>query len=247
MSELAPKFPLQNLSDSISVGVNKVVFRLSSHWLAAANTFFFLYAGLPFLAPILLTNGHSTSANGIYWVYHLLCHLFPSRAYFVAGEQVCLCHRCLAIYGSIFLGGVAYSLARTRLKPLPVKWYPFFLLPMALDGGMGMASELLQFIPMAALWIAGLVVIGLAAAVLLSQKLFTWQVAVILGSGILALAYLQFIGPHQSNLFLRNFTGILFGLGTVWVAYPLMDEGFADVHQDAQAKLAEEHPQNLYG
>ncbi len=237
MSQLLPNFSTDQFNQTVGTGANKFALWLARHWLAAANTFFFLYAGLPFLAPLLLANGHTRSANGIYWVYHLLCHLLPSRAYFVAGEQVCLCHRCIAIYGSIFLFGTIFSFVRHALKPLPPQWYLLFLLPMGLDGGMGLASELLQYIPMAVLWVTGLLVVGLVGLLLYSQKHLSWPVGIVLACIPLALAYLQFVGPHQSNLFLRNITGLAFGLGTVWVAYPLLQEGFGDVQRETESKL----------
>jgi uncharacterized membrane protein len=210
---------------------------LSDHWLATANTIFLLYAGLPFLAPILLTTGFTGSANVIYWLYHIACHALPSRAYFIAGEQVCLCHRCIAIYGTICIGGLLFYFVRHSLKPLSPKWYLLFILPMALDGGMGLASELLQFIPMIALWVIGLGLIGLVGILLYTQNQLNWPISIFLTCGLLALVYLQFLGPHQSNIFLRNITGFLFGIGTVWVAYPILQEGFGDIRQETQAKL----------
>lgn len=237
MSELTQNFPADNLNQTVGGWINKRVLGLSKHWLAAVNTFFFLYVGLPFLAPVLLANGFTRSANAIYWVYSFLCHLLPSRAYFVEGEQVCLCERCIAIYATLFAGGVAFSFVRHRLKPLAPKWYVFFMLPMALDGGTALASELSQIVPLAVLWGVGLVVIGLAAAVLYSQKQLSWPPAVFLASGLLALAYLQFVGPHESNLFLRSATGFIFSIGTVWVAYPLLQESFGDIYQDTKTRL----------
>lgn len=237
MSELIQDFPKNSLGQTLETWFNRRFVSLSTHWLAIVNTFFFLYVALPLLAPVLLANGYTKSANGIYWVYHLLCHSFPSRTYFIAGEQACLCYRCIAIYATLFFGGVLFHFVRHSLKPLPPKWFLLFMLPMTLDGGMGLASELLQFIPIIVLWIIGLVIIGLVTVVLYSQKHLTWPVAIFLASGIFALLYLQFVGPHQSNFFLRNITGFFFGLGTVWVAYPLLQEGFNDIRQETSAQL----------
>jgi uncharacterized membrane protein len=237
MSELIQDFPKNNLGQTLETWFNRRFVSLSTHWLAIVNTFFFLYVALPLLAPVLLANGYTKSANGIYWVYHLLCHAFPSRTYFIAGEQACLCHRCIAIYATLFLGGVLFHFVRHSLKPLPPKWFLLFMLPMALDGSMALASELLQLIPIIVLWIIGLVIIGLVTVVLFSQKHLTWPVAIFLASGIFALLYLQFFGPHQSNFFLRNITGFFFGLGTLWVAYPLLQEGFNDIRQETSAQL----------
>jgi len=144
----------------------------------------------------------------------------------------------MAIYGTLFIGGFLFSFARRWLKPLPPRWYLFFMIPMALDGGMGLASEMLQFAPLVVLWAIGLVVIGLVAVVLYTQKQLNWQVATFLACGLLALVYLQFVGPHQSNLFLRNATGFIYGMGTVWVAYPLLQESFGEIRQETKARLA---------
>lgn len=211
-------------SGNIAHGINRFSGWFSRHWLAAVNTFFFIYVGLPVLAPILLANGHSRSANVIYWIYHFLCHQFPSRAHFVAGEQVALCHRCIAIHGTILIGGLLFILVRHRLKPLNFKWYIFFLLPIALDGGLGFASELAQFIPMVVIWAIGLITIGAVAVILYSQKSLTWHGVVLLSFGLLALIYLQYFGPHVSNVYLRSITGFLMGVGTIWFAYPAMDQ-----------------------
>jgi uncharacterized membrane protein len=69
------------------------------------------------------------------------------------------------------------------------------------------------------------------------QKLLNWQLVAVLVCIPLALLYLTIIGPHQSNIYLRHITGFLFGIGIVWVAYPLLQEGFSDIEQDAETKL----------
>ena len=80
MSELIQDFSYNNLGQTLGTWLNRRLVSLSTHWLAMVNTFFFLYVGLPFLAPVLLANGYTNSANAIYWVYHLLCHSFPSES-----------------------------------------------------------------------------------------------------------------------------------------------------------------------
>jgi uncharacterized membrane protein len=58
------------------------------------------------------------------------------------GYKVALCERDLAIFGSLLLGGLAFGLARSRLRrrgrevpPLPVWAYVAALAPMVIDGG----------------------------------------------------------------------------------------------------------------
>lgn len=237
MNELSPPHPLGDFGLRLERRVNRFSLWLSKHWLAAANLFFFTYVGLPFLAPLLLAAGYNRAANMIYQMYNLACHQFPSRAYFVAGEQVCMCQRCVAMYGTIFLGGLVYGLVRPRLKPLSFRWYLLFLAPIALDGGLALLGELSQVVPtyiLAGLGLGILVVIGLL--VYMRKQLNRFSI-LLLFIGLLAVIYVQFFGPHDSNHALRTITGFIFGVGTVWFVYPMMDEAFGDVRRESQAKL----------
>ena len=51
------------------------------------------------------------------------------------GWKVAICQRDVAIYGSMFLTGLIFALARFRFPRLSWKLYLMFLIPMALDGG----------------------------------------------------------------------------------------------------------------
>jgi len=63
------------------------------------------------------------------------------------GYKVGLCQRDVAIYGSIFLAGVAFTFLRNRLKPLPIwAWFIIGILPLALDGGSQLITSL-PFVP----------------------------------------------------------------------------------------------------
>lgn len=62
----------------------------------------------------------------------------------VLGYKVALCQRDTAVYGTIFLAGVAFALSRRRWRPLPLWAYLLFgVLPVALDGGLQFASYIL--------------------------------------------------------------------------------------------------------
>jgi uncharacterized membrane protein len=53
------------------------------------------------------------------------------------GYQTALCQRDLAIYAALLLTALVYGVARRgrRIRPLPVRWFAFALVPAALDGG----------------------------------------------------------------------------------------------------------------
>jgi uncharacterized membrane protein len=231
--------PVTGFTRRLALWANRRVLWLAHHWLAAINVFFLLYVGLPFLAPILLANGYTGAAHTIYSLYRATCHQFPSRSYFIMGEQVAVCHRDVAIYGAFLLGGLAYHLLRPRLKPPPLRWYVFFLWPIALDAGMQLASGWLSNgVPMAMLWGIGLIAMGITSAILHSQRYLTWHSYLYFAAGPLGLIYLQYYAPYTSDLFRRTLTGCIFGFTTVWLAYPYLEDAFRDIRQEVRAKLA---------
>lgn len=66
------------------------------------------------------------------------------------GYKVALCERDIGIYGGIFLAGLIFGLFRNRVKPLPLKfWFLLGIVPIALDGGSQLISQL-NLLPIAA-------------------------------------------------------------------------------------------------
>jgi uncharacterized membrane protein len=64
-----------------------------------------------------------------------------------------------------------------------------------------------------------------------------WQLYLVFIGGFVALAWLQFVGLRVSDVYLRSLTGAIFGLGTVWFAYPTLEEGFQDTWRETTAYL----------
>lgn len=62
----------------------------------------------------------------------------------VLGYKIPLCQRDTAIYGTMFLAGLAFALSRRRWRPLPFWAYILFgLVPVVLDGGLQLATQFL--------------------------------------------------------------------------------------------------------
>ncbi len=201
--------------------LNRGVFWLTKHWLAIFNLLMGLYIGGAILAPVLMQLEQTGVANFLYSFYRLFCHQYPQRSWFLFGEKVAysletvllrpamepssfflgnasvgykiaLCQRDVAIYGSLFLGGVVYALLEKRwdVPPLPIWAYLVFgVLPMGIDGGYQLLTKVLSMI---------------------------WPTAVT---------------AHETTPFLRTLTGLLFGLGSVGVAYPRMAGYFEETRQ----------------
>jgi len=99
-----------------------------------ANLLSFLVVALSLLAPYLMSLGATLPARVLYFGYRFLCHQMPSRSYFIFGHQAALCQRDLAIFSSILLAGLLFSLVRNRVKPLNWRIYLLLVIPIALDG-----------------------------------------------------------------------------------------------------------------
>jgi len=148
----------------ISLGILRAVCFLSAHWLALANAFLGLYALLPVFSPILFRLGYARGGALVQILYRPFCHQRPERSFFLFGDRltysagelasrlgldtvpyryvgapgigykVAMCQRDVAIYGTMFLAGLLYALARSRLRPLSGRAFLLLILPMLVDG-----------------------------------------------------------------------------------------------------------------
>lgn len=201
---------------------DRIVLFIARHWLAMVNLALLTFIALPFAAPVLMRAGMPRAARVFYAIYFPTCHQLPDRSYFLFGDQVvytldeldtagvlsdtsilqrrkyvgdetlgykvAICERDLAIYGSMFIGGLIFAVARKRwrIPRLPIGIYVLFLLPIAIDG------------------------------------------------------FSQLFGLRTSNWFLRTLTGALFGLATIWLTYPYVQESMDDIELTTEARLARE-------
>ncbi|MEA2639193.1 MAG: hypothetical protein QOF51_587 [Chloroflexota bacterium] len=143
--------------------VDRVQIFAGRHWLALVNVALVLVAALPILAPVLLAFGLDWLAWPIYTVYHMVCHQWPFRTFFLFGPQpfysvsdiallagtdqvytfvgnadvgykMAFCERDLAITLAAIGMGLLYIVVRRRLAPPSLLFYALLLLPIALDG-----------------------------------------------------------------------------------------------------------------
>jgi uncharacterized membrane protein len=131
--------PRRQAFDRMVVGtLERADTALRNHWLDYVNAGIGVFIGLALLAPILRAFGLVGPSQAILSVYHLFCAQTPSHSIYIAGHQVCLCERCLAIYTSLLIGGLLLTILRRRnirVVPLRWQWWVVAMLPMALDGG----------------------------------------------------------------------------------------------------------------
>jgi uncharacterized membrane protein len=164
----------QRYSRAVTRIVEGVLGPLQQHWLALFNGALALFIGLSALGPLGYALGLTGPSSALFNFYRLFCGQVPSHSFYIAGYQMCLCSRCLAIYSSLLAGGLILAMFRYRaffsIRPIGWKLWLLGMVPMALDGG---------------------------------TQLFGW---------------------HESNVYLRLLTGIIFGLATAWFVLPQIED-----------------------
>lgn len=222
MSQPVPTAPPPQPPSALADFANRLVLWIARHWLAIFNSAWGAYVILPFLAPIFMQMGWTLPAGLIYGVYSFACHQLPDHSYFLfgpaaapralelmaagaptednlalfrsyignaeVGYKVALCQRDVAIYGAVFVAGLAYALLRRlrRLRAPSLKIYALLLIPIAVDG------------------------------------------------------LTQLIGLRESNWWLRSATGAIFGVASVWLAYPHIHDAMTEV-----IEIESQHPARL--
>lgn len=121
------------------------------------------------------------------------------------GYKVAWSDRMVALYGSLFLGGLLFALLRRRLRPLNWRVFGLLISPMILDGTTHLLSDL-----------AGL------------ERGFRYDNAWLaaLTGNLLPQGFYVGNGLGSFNSWMRLSTGLLFGLAVAWISYPALDAIF---------------------
>jgi len=208
--------------------VNRFIFWLSRHWLAIFNALAFLYVGLPVLAPVLIHLGIKRPAMIIYAIYRPLCHQLPQRSWFLFGQQFAytlpeLRQLTGAEIGSglragAFIGNQAMGYKVAFCQRDTAIYGAIFLFGLLYAVGrrrirpLPWWGYLLGLLPMAA--DGGYQFLSIAISIFFPD--FSAH-------------------PYESTPLKRTVTGAIFGLVTIWLAYPYvqetMDEFRATLHQ----------------
>ncbi len=210
--------PTSGRAARFAAAVDRMVAWMARHWLPVFNTIAAVFVLLPFLAPVLMHLGLTGPARVIYLVYSPACHQLPERSFFLFGE----------------LG--AYTVAELEAER-------------AIPAGLTLFQrEMLRYIgnPQIGYKVAicerdiaiyGCILLGglIYGTVRRRRARRGQSVPRLPLKGYLALlapmaidGTTQLVGLRESTWELRLITGALFGLGTVWLAYPYVDEAMQD-------------------
>ena len=205
---------------------------LSNHWLPIFLVLYGLWVFIPFLAPFFMYIGWTGAGKAIYFGYSFFCHQLPERSFFLFGEKtmyslnevqtawqdtinpmilrqfignesmgwkIAWSDRMISFYTSIWVFAALWFPLRRKIKLLPWWGFVFILLPLIIDGGSHTISDFAgigQGFRDTNQWLA-----------ILTNNSFpaTFYAGDALGS---------------FNSIMRLISGLLAGLGIVWLAFP---------------------------
>jgi uncharacterized membrane protein len=205
---------------------------IGTHWFETFLIFYGLWVFIPFLAPVFMQLGLAGAGRAVYFIYSFFCHQLPERSFFLFGEKsmyslreiqtawqntanpfilrqfignesmgwkVAWSDRMISFYTSVWLFAVLWYPFRRTIKPLSWWGLALLLLPIAVDGMTHAFSDL-----------AG---IGQGF-----RDTNAW-LAVVTNHALPPSFYAgDAIGSFNSII--RFITGLLAGLGIVWLAFP---------------------------
>ncbi len=205
---------------------------LASHWFQVFLIIYGLWVWLPFTAPVFMHIGWTGAGRAVYFIYSFFCHQLPERSFFLFGQKimyslreiqaawqntdnpmilrqfignqgmgwkVAWSDRMISFYTSVWVFALVWWPLRRKVKPL--SWWAFalFLLPIIIDGTTHAISDLAGIG-----W--GFRDTNRWLAVLTNHSLpMEFYVGDALGS---------------FNSWARLLSGLLAGLGIVWLAFP---------------------------
>ena len=129
--------------------------------LALLNTLVVPFVVGPVVTPLLLAAGATSAATAFYRFFHLLCHQWAFRSFFVLGSQatfsrdqlnalgvdpytfvgdaqmgwkMAFCERNLAIFVGLLAFGLAFGLVHRQLQPASFAQFAVLVSPIAIDG-----------------------------------------------------------------------------------------------------------------
>lgn len=231
--QAAARAPMGERQRRTVILADRFVFWLTKHWLAVLNALVFLYVGLPFLAPALMYVGAAGPARVIYTMYRPLCHQLPQRSWFLFGPQ--LSYRLSELMEQAGASGVTGAFERAFIgnEPLGYK-VALCQRDTAIYGAIllfglayGLLRRRIRVTPLP--WWA---YIGVGILPMLldgGYQFLSYALAVLWPDGPIA--------AHETTPVLRLITGGLFGLATVWLAYPLVQEAMDDFRHTLQQRF----------
>ncbi len=213
-------------------GTDRFSMWMTRNWLIAVNIIFFLYVGLPFLAPTLMEVGATLPARVIYTAYSPLCHQLGFRSFFLFGPQYAY-PRASADVSDLETFGQATGINENDL--LAARAYVG-------NSQVGYKVAICErdVAIYAAIFLFG-ILYGLSGRRLKPLHWMLWLLLGIIPMGIdgfwqlfsnLNLPWILTVLPyHESTPLQRVLTGALFGFTTAWFGLPYIEESMRETRE----------------
>jgi uncharacterized membrane protein len=220
------------LVERVSAVADRFVLWLSKRWLVVVNAAASVYVGLPLAAPALMYLGLVWPARLLHAVYKPLCHQLPQRSFFLFGPRLTYRFEELALllgaeltdnpWSGAFAGepSVGY---KTALCQRDMAIYGTILVAGLAFGVIGRKRRV-RPMPVWAYIIVGVLP-------MLIDGGFQW-ISYALATLLPSLGVI----PHETTPVFRVATGSLFGMSTVWLAYPHVADTMEEVRESLEAK-----------
>jgi len=224
-------------------------------WFLLLIIIMFIINLLPFLAPVFMKLGWTDIGQGIYSVYSMACHQMAQRSFFLFGPKgfqmyelsqlpvditgdsmgtaalelrhflgneqygwkVAWSDRMVYMYVTPLLAAISYAFIREFgwVKPLPLWGFVLLMLPMAIDGTTHLISDTLGMVEgfrYHNTWLAELTGYALPTSFYVGDSFGSF------------------------NSWMRLLSGLTFGLGIAWLAYPYIQETIEDLDKAIAAR-----------
>ncbi len=218
-------------------GADRLSYWLSHHYLLLINFFLFIYAGLPWLAPVLMKANLEGPANLIYKVYSPMCHQLAFRSFFLFGPQAFYPRSLSGIQGVVTYEQLQHE---DTIDLFAARAY---------EGGPGVGFKVALCERDIAIY-GAMLLFGLIYA-LSGRRLrpISWYVWLFIGLvpiGLDGFSQLPsfatglpaWVPMRESTPYLRTFTGALFGWMTAWYLFPMIEDSMRETRRMMQRKMA---------
>jgi uncharacterized membrane protein len=224
---------------------NRLILRLSRHWLPIMMSLLFLYVGGSLTAPVLMETGHTSAANVVYTIYAPMCHQFAFRSWFFFGDQIAYPR---AAAGSSLKSFESYVAQDPHFAGINVyEWSADLEIAARSFRGnpqMGYKTALCErdVAIYATMFLAGLLFAGVRRW-LRPAPLWLYLILGLMPIGIdgfsqmFGYAPFQYWPVRETLPQFRLLTGALFGLMNVWLAFPYLERSMKETVEVMEDRL----------
>jgi len=228
----------KRVKNGVSINnLDRFSYFFSRYYVIILSLLLSIFIAIPVLAPVLEKTGHTTSANIIYKVYRVICHQLAFRSFFIYGEQAVypreLAHVDNLITYEQITNSEVIDLEYARdLVGNKLLGYKIAICErdLAIYGSLALFGLFFQ----------------LTGKKVKQLPWYLWFVIALIPIAIdgfsqipsLSAGWPAWVPIRESTPFLRVLTGSLFGAGTAWFMYPMMEESMKETRITLHRKFA---------